>query len=128
MSRYLFDQVMTRLFGPPFTDEREPEPSGRCGCLLRDHDLHRADCPNRKQAERQLAYDYPQDTELRRVAAEQDHPRLTVYCDGPGYWRWDVIGPHCDLLDGGKTATHAEALAVGLEALEVASRPGSVIA
>lgn len=55
------------------------------------------------------------------VAAEQEHPRLDVWREAPGYWSWLISAPAGDILDSGTHVTHAEALAVGLAALEVAS-------
>lgn len=69
------------------------------------------------------------DTQLARVAAEQDHPRLRVWHNPPGAqpWTWTITGPYGQLIDGGVAATHAEGLAVGLAALEAVSvqRPAS---
>lgn len=59
--------------------------------------------------------------EMARVAAEQEHPRLGVSWDCPGRWAWSVTGPSACVLDSGHADTHAEALAVGLAALEAAS-------
>lgn len=63
----------------------------------------------------------PARPELRRVAAEQDHPRLHITCAAPGWWTWAVTGPQADVLDSGWQETHRQALAVGLAALETAS-------
>ena len=52
------------------------------------------------------------------VAAEQESPRLWVWRVCPGRWLWSLIGPHAETLDSGDTTTWAEALAVGLAALE----------
>lgn len=62
--------------------------------------------------------------ELRRVATEQDHPRLWVRGVYPGRWTWQVTAPHGETLDSGHAPTHREALAVGLAALDTASMTG----
>lgn len=61
--------------------------------------------------------------ERRRVAAEQEHPRLRVFHHPYALvlWCWELTGPQGETLDSGAAQTHAEALAVGLAALEVAS-------
>ena len=59
--------------------------------------------------------------ELRRVAAEQEWPRLQVWKSRHGWWGWLVTGPDGEFLDSGSAQIHAQALAVGLAALQVAS-------
>lgn len=75
-------------------------------------------------------FDQPAPAELRRVAADQEHPRLSVHRDlfvnlitdeRRWWWWWELTGPNAERLDDGRHATWAEALAVGLAALEVAS-------
>lgn len=69
---------------------------------------------------------WPPSSERARVAAEQDHPRLRVWRAADGArWLWTVSEPDGTVLDYGMHGTHAEALAVGLAALEVASLAGS---
>jgi hypothetical protein len=64
---------------------------------------------------------WPPTAERRRVAAEQEHPRLWVGFDYPGSWSWMISEPNGCLLDSGVAETWDEAMAVGLAALEVAS-------
>lgn len=60
--------------------------------------------------------------EVCRVAAEQEWPRLRVTQGRvTGRWLWRVVDPFGDWLDSGHARTHAEALAIGLAALQVAS-------
>lgn len=59
--------------------------------------------------------------EAVQVAAGREHPRLWVGFEAPGRWAWSVTAPDACLLDNGQGETWAEAIAVGLAALEVAS-------
>jgi hypothetical protein len=67
----------------------------------------------------------PTDTELRRVAAEQEWPRLRVWQSEYFDWWWQVDDPSGCPVDRGAADTQPEALAVGLAALEAASMAGS---
>lgn len=62
---------------------------------------------------------------MARVAAEQEHPRLHIRSPFPAWWTWEVTAPGGEVLDDGHTTTWAAALAIGLDALETASRAGS---
>lgn len=56
------------------------------------------------------------------VVAEQDWPRLHVWKpEGCRVWWWDILSPDGDVLYTDCQPTHAQALAVGLAALEAAS-------
>lgn len=56
------------------------------------------------------------------VAAEQEHPRLRIW-RSPTYldWWWQVDDPGGRVISTSVADSHAQALAVGLAALEVAS-------
>lgn len=65
---------------------------------------------------------------------EQQHPRLRVswqeYAnlitdERRWWWSWKITSPFGEVLDEGRAQTHAEALAVGLAALEAATVAGS---
>lgn len=61
----------------------------------------------------------PYGAEVRRVAAEQEHPRLWVWrAMDPGRWLWCVVDPDAETIERGHAPSWAEALAVGLAALE----------
>jgi len=68
-------------------------------------------------------FDRPVPTELARVAAEQEHPRLRVWAIDAGtrWWCWHIYGPRGEYIDSGTRRSWPEALAVGLAALEQAS-------
>lgn len=69
-------------------------------------------------------------TELARVAAEQEHPRLAVHrTRGGARWVWQVTRPDGEVLDCGWATGQPEALARGLAHLAVwsADRPVSPV-
>ena len=82
---------------------------------------------SREDAVRDILGDVP-DHQVRRIVARSKHPHLRVGTgrafDGRWHgsaWWWRIDDPHGRRIDGSTAATHAEALAVGLAALEAAS-------
>lgn len=62
---------------------------------------------------------WPPAAEVRRVAVEQEHPRLNIFKMGDRgcCWVWEVTDPTGEVLDTFASSTWAESLAIGLAAL-----------